>query len=188
MLAAASFLLYFRWQINQATAGSGKKVEVIIEKGESTSAVADKLATKNLVESKWIFYLYMKFKEKKILPGDYLLLNNLSIVQIAGILEKGEHQVKKITIPEGWRAEQIAAYLFEHAGISIDEFLAAAKEMEGRLFPDTYDLTDEPTVTEVIEKMSEDYQKRTANLEVTDDLLILASIVERESEIGRAHV
>jgi len=190
ILAAASFLLYFRWQISQSAAGSGKKVEIIIEEGESTSAVAERLTRKNLIESKWIFYLYMKFKEKKILPGDYLLPNDLSIVQIAGILEKGEHQAKKIIIPEGWRAEQIAVYLSEHAGISADEFLAAVKDKEGRLFPDTYDLTDEPTVTEVLEKMSENWEKRTANLEVTDDLLILASIIEREtaSAVERADI
>ena len=181
ILAIASFLLYFKWQISRTMAGSGKKMEVKIEKGESTPEIAENLEGKNLITSKTVFYLYMKFKEKTIKAGDYLLPNNLSIVQIAGILENSEHQVKKTIIPEGWRNEQIAVYLSQHAELPPDEFLVAAKGNEGKLFPDTYDLTDEPTVSEVIGKMSDDYNKRTASLEVSEDTLILASIVEREA-------
>jgi UPF0755 protein len=162
-------------------AGSGTKVEIKIEKGESTKDISTKLADKSLINSSETFYLYMKIKEKTIKTGDYLIPNNLSIVQIASILESGEHQVKKITIPEGWRREQIAAYLEEYIGLSSAEFMAMTKDKEGRLFPDTYDLMDEPTIDEVVTKMTEDFKKRTTNLEVMEDALILASIVEREA-------
>ncbi len=161
--------------------GSGKKVEVTIEKGESTKMIGAKLGEKNLIGSDLFFYLYMKFKEKTIKPGDYLLPNNLSIVKIAGILENGEHQVKKIIIPEGWRREQIAAYLADQAKINPDEFMSKTKDLEGKLFPDTYDLTDEPTADEVIKKMTDDYASRISGLSVSNDMLIIASIVEREA-------
>ena len=181
ILAVASFLFYFGWKIGKPTSGSGKKVEVKIENGESTWEIGSKLEGKNLVSSDWVFYLYMKFKEKSILTGNYLIPNNLSIIEVAGILEKGEHQVKKITILEGWRREQIAVYLEEHAGISAEEFLMATKNYEGRLFPDTYDLTDEPTADEAVTKMVDDYNLRTLNFQLSEDDLILASIIEREA-------
>lgn len=170
--------------------GSGKKVEVKIEKGESTKVVGARLEEKNLIGSELFFYLYIKFKEKTIKTGDYLIPNNLSIVKIAGILENGEHQVKKITIPEGWRREQIAAYLADQAKINPDEFMSKTKDLEGKLFPDTYDLTDEPTVDEVVTKMTDDYNSRTAGLGVTDSILSIASIVEREaaSDAERADI
>lgn len=124
---------------------------------------------------------YLRFKNISIKPGDYLIENNLSVSEISNILSDGSHQVIKITIPEGWRREQIAQLLYSQAGIDPEDFLNKTKGMEGKLFPDTYHLTDKPTVEEVLEKFSKNYQYRTEGLNVTENVLEIASIVERES-------
>lgn len=160
--------------------GSGK-AEIKIEEGDKTVKIAEKLADKEIIPSKYVFYYYIKFGGKSIKAGDYLLPKNLNIIQIANILSNGDKQVQKMVIPEGWRREQIAQYVSEHFGLSADEFLAKTTKLEGKLFPDTYEITDEPTVDEIVTKMSDDYATRTAGLNVTEGDLILASMIEREA-------
>ena len=183
-------LFYFRYLINQPASSVDSKKEIKISEGESSINIAGRLSSRGLVNSKWVFYVYLKLKEKVIQPGDYLMPTNLTIIQVADALGNKKYQVIKITIPEGWRREQIAQYLFEHAKISASDFLAATKELEGKIFPDTYDLTDEPTVDEVVEKMTENFDNRIAGMDLTSDKLILASIVEREagSDAERADI
>lgn len=185
-----AFLFYFRAQIEGPVGTSDSKVEIKITQGQSTAEIADKLQGAGLIKSSWSFQLYFKFKKLTIKVGDYLLPENLNEIKLAGILARGEHQVIRITIPEGWRREQIAAYLAEHAKIDLDEFMLKTKDLEGKLFPDTYDLTDQPTADEVIKKMTNDYDNRTSGLTVSDSALIIASIVEREAanDADRANV
>ena len=161
-------------------AGNGK-VEIKIEDGDKTVEIAEKLADKSVIKSKYVFYYYVKFSGKSIKAGDYLLPKNLNMIEVAKILSNGEKQVQKMVIPEGWRREQIAQYISEHFGLSAPEFLTKTAKLEGKLFPDTYDISDEPTVDEIVSKMSDDYATRTAGLNVTEGDLILASMVEREA-------
>lgn len=180
-MAIAGFLFYFKFQVEKPALGSGTISQVKISEGESTAEIGKKLESENLIRSANCFYLYEKIKNKPVIAGDYLLPNNLSIKSISDILSKGEKQVIRITIPEGWRAEQIATRLEEKAGIPADEFYAEAKSREGKLFPDTYDLMDKPTISEVLKKMDDDFVTRISGLSVSGDDLILASIVEREA-------
>jgi UPF0755 protein len=175
-----AFLFYFRQQI-QSPASSASPQEIKIIEGQTTAQIADNLVAKGLINSSWSLQLYLKFKKLSIKTGDYLIPANLNEIQTAEILASGDHQVIRITIPEGWRREQIAQYLSSHANIDPEEFLAKTAKLEGKLFPDTFDLTDKPTVDEVIAKMTDDYDTRTAGLGVNDNILAIASIVEREA-------
>lgn len=176
-----AFLFYFRQQIENPAGSSGDKTEIKIIEGQSSAEIADNLSSKGLINSSWSLQLYLKFKKLTVKTGDYLLPENLSEIQVAEILAKGDHQVIKITIPEGWRREQIAQYLSEQAKIDPEEFLAKTTGLKGKLFPDTYELTDQPTADEVITKMSQDYETRTAELAITDNILAIASLIEREA-------
>lgn len=87
-----------------------------------------------------------------------------------------------ITIPEGWRREQIAALLEEKGVTGADDFLSATKDDEGQLFPDTYRFFPSTTANEVRERLHTTYSNKTASLgNVSRDVLVIASIVEREA-------
>jgi UPF0755 protein len=174
------FLFYFKNEIGKAT-GDGKIIQIEVEKGESVSSISQKLESKDLVNSSIVFYLYERIKGKKVIAGKYLIPNNLTLVEISNVLDKGERQVRRITIPEGWRMEQIATYLEANTGILALDFLKVVKGKEGKLFPDTYELTDRPTAEEIIKKMDDNYSNRVSDLVPTDDQIVLASIVEREA-------
>jgi cell division protein YceG involved in septum cleavage len=59
-------------------------------------------------------------------------------LEIANLIDSGKIKLVKITIPEGWRTEQIAARLSANNILDYKDFLEAAKPYEGKLFPDTY--------------------------------------------------
>ncbi len=86
-----------------------------------------------------------------------------------------------ITVVEGKRREEIATEL-ENKGItSAKDFLAASSGVEGTLFPDTYRFFPNTSASDVVSKMQENFNTKTASLNLTRDQLILASIVEREA-------
>ncbi len=194
-MAVVGFLFYFRQQIETPNNSdvaveeiSDNRGEFIIADGQSAAQISDNLVSQGFIGtnqgflgSSWSFRLYLRFKKLTIKSGDYLLPTNLNQIQIAEILSSGSHQVKWITIKDGWRREQVAAYLSKNLGISSEEFLAKSQDLEGKLFPDTYKLSDQPTVDEAISKMTENYQKKTAGISVTRNDLTLASIIQKEA-------
>jgi len=180
VLAVIGFLFYFRQQINSVSSNKDK-VEVIVSDGESSLQIAQAMRESGLIKSVWSFELYLKFKKISVKSGDYLMPVNLNEAQVAEIFGAGSHQIHRITTKDGWRREQVAAYLLKNLGLSSDEFLTKTIKLEGKLFPDTYKLSDEPTVDEVIEKMTENYQAKVDGLSVTEGDLSLASIIQKEA-------
>ncbi|TSC93305.1 MAG: UPF0755 protein [Candidatus Berkelbacteria bacterium Licking1014_85] len=89
---------------------------------------------------------------------------------------------KTITIIEGWRREQIAQLLDKNNLVAYADFMENSQNLEGKLFPDTYRFFAATTADEVIKKMTDNYTKKVANLNISQDDLILASIIEREAK------
>jgi UPF0755 protein len=120
---------------------------------------------------------------------------NTSVVQTIVIPDQ------KITFPEGWRTEEMAQRLQEKgvlasagAYLSVTQSAVTAPELRvaykipanapltGFLFPDTYLFLLSTDATDVVQKQIASFQSRTADLKLTYDTIILASIVEREAK------
>jgi len=121
-----------------------------------------------------------------LLPLTYLYFRHEARVwslnqaeQIASSLKKQDYSV---TIPEGWRREQIAKVLDQAGVCSYADFMSASQGMEGYLFPDTYRFFHNTPASQVVATMTANFAKRTAGLNPTANQLILASIVEREAK------
>jgi UPF0755 protein len=106
----------------------------------------------------------------------------MSITQIFDMISSGETTVSKITIPEGYRVEQIAQVLADKKLVSYSDFVKAANPYEGKLFPDTYYFTLKDSATDIVTAMTTDYENRTSGMTVTSEDLTIASIVEREAD------
>ncbi|MFL5760727.1 MAG: endolytic transglycosylase MltG [Thermomicrobiales bacterium] len=119
-----------------------------------------------------------------------------------------------VTVVEGWRTEQIADELVKQGwkGSTADfmkavknfdashyEFLADKKSdgnpdwLEGYLFPDTYDLSADAPAEDLVQKMldnfndkfNEQLRQRASEMNLSvNDVLIFASIIEREAKLG----
>jgi UPF0755 protein len=99
-----------------------------------------------------------------------------------------------VTIPEGWRSEEIAAVVSKDLDIPEAEFLSAVRE--GYMFPDTYRFPKTATAGAVAEELRDNFDKKvpesirskaqTVGL-TFNQAIVLASLVEREgkSDIDR---
>ncbi|HOV98904.1 MAG TPA: endolytic transglycosylase MltG [Bacteroidota bacterium] len=204
IILVAVFFVYVLWLPNSISNPKGEVVT--ISKGMSFHAVADSLDAKGIVRSKWAFMLAGRFlgSTKSIKVGKYIFLSGMSNEQILRDICKGKSRlVISVTIPEGWRLEQIAHRYERELGISTDRFLQLcydstfivsngvnAPSLEGYLMPDTYSFYWQPDEEEVIKRMldglfsfySDSLIERQKQLKVSlHEVLTLASIVEAES-------
>lgn len=179
LLLASSFLV-LNWRFKAPNKLSEYKV-VEIKQGESINQIGLKLQDRGVIDDRLTFYLAERLYKKSLKAGFYQFSPKISIKQVIDQLEKGESSVIKVTIPEGWRLEQIAQELDEKGVIDYEEFIQTAQGFEGKLFPDTYFFTAKMDPQKVVQKFSEDFSAQTKDLDLPDEDLILASIVEREA-------
>ncbi|TSD02100.1 MAG: UPF0755 protein [Parcubacteria group bacterium Athens0714_24] len=95
-------------------------------------------------------------------------LNNFALVPL------------RVTIPEGYDLKDIAGKFKVFKNFDVNNFLSLASKSEGRLFPDTYFLTGTEDETDIIKIMRDNFYKKIGKID--DDILIMASILEREAK------
>lgn len=160
------------------------KVIFEVKDGQGTREIAQNLKDKGLISSKFAFITFSYYSGgfRKMQPGSYLISPSMTIAQIANKIASGDVSEYKVTIPEGYSSWQIAALMEQKKIVPALEIEKLAAENEGYLFPDTYRFSLDITALQIIEKMKENFNKKTAGLGVDNKTLILASIVERESK------
>jgi UPF0755 protein len=182
ILAIASFLCYLNWIDHAPVAKGSDQFQIFeVQKGESTFLISQRLKNKGLVASDWVFFLNAKIKSKPLAIGYYNLSPSMTMLDIYNKISSGDTNIVKVTIPEGYRTEQIAQLLDEKKVTNYASFLELAKKYEGKLFPDTYFFPTGMQDSDIVKAMTDDYLERTKDLKVTSEDLIIASIVEREA-------
>lgn len=182
IILVAGFLFYFKQIINSPVVKGSDQFKIFeVKKGEGSFSIAERLKDKNLISSDWIFYIDARIKAKPLIAGYYNISPSMTLTDIYNKISSGDTNIVKVTIPEGYRAEQIAQTFDDKKIVSYDEFLQIAKKYEGKLFPDTYYFPTGGASADIVKAMTDDYTERTKDLKVTDRDLILASIVEREA-------
>lgn len=167
--------LYF-FYLAQPVAKRGDLHDFEVQRGESIATIANNLKSAGLIRSPLYFRLFAKVNKLTLQAGMFKISPSAPPNQVALILTKGLAVDQKITIPEGYRREQIA----ETAGFPTKEFILAAKGLEGQLFPDTYFVKEGITAEELVKIMHDNYVKKVG--EIDQNTLILASLVERETK------
>lgn len=137
------------------------------------------LKQKGLIRSTIILSLYFKLRDIRVQDG-YYSLTGTSLKELSEAIMAGPN-TNRITFPEGYSVAQMAQRL-NSFGMDGDNFYASAKNQEGRLFPDTYFFDEKASTNEIIKKMTDDYNSRTAGINLTNEALIVASIIEREAK------
>lgn len=193
--------VYYKFAVNRPSQ-TDKELTVEIEKGESVYEIAGKLYTKDIINSKYLFTVYVLAtnRDKNIQAGVYTIPAGISIVGLSELLQYGTND-QRVTLLEGWRVEEYARVLdklFEN--IDYEDFVYLAKEDEGFLFPDTYDFKHDVKEKDIINSLRNNFDLKTEDLFddavleelglTKDEVVILASIVEREvkDETDRAVV
>ncbi len=208
-VAAAFVLVLGAWRVRElateAPVGSGE-VEFAVPPGESFHDIARRLETEGLVVSAWRVRALARVigADRSIHAGTYLLRRGQPPLSILDELVAGRVLQRRVTVPEGMRAEQIAEVVEDALAVPAAEFLAVVGDsaraarmgarsgtLEGYLFPDTYRFPDGVTAAEVVDAMLARFEDVWRGLPGArpdgydrHDLVTLASIVEAETPLG----
>ncbi len=186
--------VYFWGQTQPVVDGPANNVRFVVKRGESVQSIAHNLETAGLIRNQLFFKLVVMLTdlEKSLQAGSFQLSPDMTYQEITQALTEGTNDLW-VTIPEGWRREQIAQELAakeELTAFDEFEFLTLTAGLEGRLFPDTYLIAKESTAETVVSLLLNTFEQKVlegfadeiaAAKREFDQVLILASIVEREA-------
>lgn len=186
-----------------------------IADGDSQYDVSQRLYQNGIVvsDSLWSNWMDRHYPDYAYIAGEYLLTNDMSYEEIAQKLQSPDisHQAVSVCIPEGYNVFDIATTLEENGICSGSDFLEACRskddydysflselpesdtiayELEGFLFPATYDFAENTPATEIVDEMLGAFADRITenwrtycneNGVTLYELVTLASIVEKET-------
>lgn len=168
---------------------------VTIEEGSSLRRISLKLKEQNIIKSRIVFEAFViSFGgEKHILPGDYLFENKIPVMSVARRIANGERNLApvKLTIPEGFNIYEIAEVAkLRLANFNKEKFLMDAQKKEGYLFPDTYFFFTTDNEQDVLNALSQNFEKKIKGVRATilelgkneKEIIVMASIIEREAK------
>jgi len=141
LISFISVLVIFISLLQPADSSDQSTITFVIPKGQSTQRIAARLKDEGLIRSTLAFRyaVFRKGLQNSIQAGSFKLSPSLSINELTQLLSRGTDDLW-ITIPEGWRREEIAASLMKQELINFDEqeFFSLTSDLEGQLFPETY--------------------------------------------------
>ncbi len=205
---------WYSYQVQTPMSSTSQKVAFHIDEGESSDQIANDLANKGLIRTPEVFLVYLRYENKgaRLEAGDFVLDRNMTMRQIIVTLGKARVQQVSVTFPEG-STMKIMAHQAAQAGLgTADAYLAAARDLswqydflqgrpagapanlEGFLFPDTYQLDRGSTARDLVKRQLDRFAQQVtpalrAQLaqpapgrpaESLYSLITLASMVERE--------
>jgi len=187
---------------------SGQYIE--IPRGSSPSAIVKKLADEGIIKHEWPLKFYLKGtgRGSTLKAGEYDFPSPVSPLQVLAKLEEGEQRLTRLTIPEGWTRWDIAKAMVQVPELQLENEAQAlelmnnvslisdldplAKNLEGYLFPDTYEFAPDTTPAELIEIMVKRFRNvwkpqwtdRASVLNMSiRQIVTTASIIETEAKL-----
>lgn len=206
---------YYEAQSKPMTIDNVQEISVEIPQGSTTPKIASILKEKGLIRNELIFRLTAKFlgMDGSLKAGKYVLDNGMTPEEILERLKAGGilKETVTFTIPEGFELDEIATRLSSRGLGDRDVFLELASDpnrfsesfpvfkdipkglnLEGYLYPDTYEVYTDSSEEEIIMKMlsrfqelyTEDLAIKAKELNMTlNEVITLASIIEREGKL-----
>jgi UPF0755 protein len=185
------------WKENTKPVSTNTAVsDFVVTKGTNAEKVGQQLYDKGFIKNPFAFKLYVQLfdKTQKVQAGQFKLSPSYNLAQIVDALSKGPVELW-VTIPEGLRREEVVEKVITSlelkdakADTFRSDFLAQTKSLEGQLFPDTYLFGREVTPTQVIKVLTNNFDKKYADVEkektvnlTRNEIITLASIIQREA-------
>jgi UPF0755 protein len=206
-LAAAGALAWRRLALFRDTPfGSLEEKVVVVPPGSAARAVVRALARSGAISDERLAWWYVRIVRRDartFRAGEYAFTGPLKPDEVLDRVVRGEVRLHRVTVPEGLRADEIAAVV-GHSGLATEQdFLAAVRDpalarslglpypgLEGFLFPDTYSfplgVNARAIATAMVDRFKEEYARadalRAPGVAFTlGEAATFASIVEKET-------
>jgi len=164
----------------------------VIRKNEGVREIANSLKRENFIKDPIVFFLLVEKLglDKKIQAGDHRLSQTMSAAEIARNLTLATNDVW-ITIPEGFRAQEIADIFQRNIKSFNNSWRKILEENEGYLFPDTYLLPKTSNLSLILPILKNNFENKFVDIDKNkrsdldrDTIVKVASLVEREAKLS----
>ena len=185
------------------------EITIKIKRGDNLKSVAGVLESKQIIYNKTIFALTGRILgyQDEIIPGEYSFPNGVTNIDILKkITDASSVRLYTVTIPEGMNLRQMGRLLKRQLGLDSAKFVNStyndslislldvkAENLEGFLFPDTYQFSLSPqgnNEQDIINIMAAEFRKKITpgmkedmdkqNLSLLE-VITMASIIEGET-------
>ncbi len=172
-----------------STPFSCKDIAVSVQKNDSIHDVATALKDNKCLRFKGIFENYGVLFNIKVQEGLYVIPEGKSFFEYLFLFENNTYrQTVKITIPEGSTNKEIATQCeLKLPNCDSKRFEEKAKDMEGYIFPNTYEFVGTESEDDLIKITRDEFDLQVKELfsKLTEsekkNVVILASILEKEA-------
>ena len=189
-IGVAGGALYYAYkEFNLAGPLAANKI-FTVDKGLSTPEIAAGLEAAGVIRDQRIFAAMAQItgERSRLKAGEYDFPAGASMANVMALIASGKSIVYKLTIPEGWTTDAAMARIVANDVLSGQ---IAAVPAEGAIMPDTYVFKRGKPRQELIDDMVAAQarlldelwaaRKPVMTLKTKEDVLTLASIVEKET-------
>jgi len=211
VLAVAGFGAWAYSDLHKPIAHAKTGQYIDIPKGSSPGSIVRRLAAEGIISHEWPLKLYLKATGagSTLKAGEYDFPSPISPLGALAKLQQGQRRLNRLTIIEGWTRWDIARAMAQvpEFGLTSDaqalelmdnvslisDLDPEAKNLEGYLFPDTYEFSPETTPAELVEMMVKrfrdvwkpDWTDRARSLAFSPrQIVTTASIIETEAKLA----
>lgn len=190
-LVATGLFAYGKYRFEAAGPANAETV-VLLPRGLSLSAIADKLEREQTVSNAFLFEVIVRLMRiaDALKAGEYAIPARASMADIVKMLHDGKSILHKLTVPEGLTSFQVVQLIKAHPVLTGE---TPPVPEEGALLPETYLFERGTDRAELLVRMAaakqtllqELWPKRAKNLPLATpyQAQILASIVEKETGV-----
>lgn len=211
LLVGAAFSLWVYRDLRGPVAHQKSGQYIEIPPGSSPSFVLRKLAAEGIIKREWPLALYLKLtgKGSTLKAGEYDFPSPISPLGALARVQRGERRLTRFTVIEGWTRFEIARAmvqvpefhltreaqaleLMDNVNL-IRELDPTAQNLEGYLYPETYEFSPETPPAKVVEMMVKQFLSvwrpewtetaRNSKFSIRQ-MVTIASLIETEAKLA----
>lgn len=215
LLLVFGAMYWVRDQVTRPVAHTAHDRTITIAPGAARQQILRQLRREGVLTTDWPLQLWLTLfgRQMVLKAGDYRFPSPISALEVLERMERGQVVTRSLTIPEGYNRYDIARLLAGLEGIAepvvaqpstllplfdrvslIADLDPAAENLEGYLFPDTYEYSAATTRVQLVEAMvrrfrqvfTDQMRQRAGEMALsTRQVVTLASLVEKEAQLDR---
>ncbi|HKR01179.1 MAG TPA: endolytic transglycosylase MltG [Pyrinomonadaceae bacterium] len=209
-VAAGGFLFWTYRELRAPVAHDKADKYIEIPRGLSPSQIVSRLASEGIIKREWPLLAYIKLTGAgaRLKAGEYRFPSPISPLGVLRKLEEGEERLSRFTIIEGWSRFEIAAAMARIPELklegpeqalalmndtsAIDDIDPGATNLEGYLYPDTYNFPPDATPVSMIAAMVKrfrqqwkpEWTEKARSLDLSPrQIVTVASLIETEAKL-----
>ncbi|MGH9942773.1 MAG: endolytic transglycosylase MltG [Pyrinomonadaceae bacterium] len=210
LCAAAGFAFWTYRELNTPVAHAYSNEYITIPRGSSPLQIVNQLETSGVIRRGWPLRAYLRVSSagSRLKAGEYRFPSPISPFTVLRELEEGQQRLERFTVIEGWTRWDIAAALFKlpELGLAnVEEALELlddtslirdldpkATNLEGYLYPDTYNFPPKTSAQDIIATLVKRFRKEwegevaekaRAENKAPREVLTVASLIETEAKL-----